>query len=301
MSATRGGFSAMARACAAVCAVTVAGCGSTLTSNTPRTATEQLLISDAIDRTVEAIDFSPLKDQTVFFDDAKLGEVIDKAYLLSSLRQHLLASGCVLKTNRDEAMYVVEARAGAVGTDNYELLLGVPALQVPQVGLGTPLPSAIPEIPCAKRREQRGVAKVAVFAYRRDTGEPVWQSGLAKNESTAKNVWVFGAGPFRRGTIYGDAKTKDHRTKHRGDVPDEGVMIARLGDEATFAGLHHEPSAPKTADSGVMQASATEPALDAAEAAATPPAESPPAEPKPAEPAPGGMPPAKPIEQAPKS
>jgi hypothetical protein len=269
----------------------LSGCGSTLTSNTPRTATEQLLVSDAIDRTVESIDFSPLKGESVFFDDAKLGEVVDKPYVLSSLRQHLLASGCELKAVREEATYVVEPRAGAVGTDNSELLFGVPALQVPQVAVATPLPTAIPEIPFAKRREQRGVAKISVFAYRRDTGEPVWQSGIAKNESTARNTWVLGAGPFRRGTIYDKSKTKEQRTKQRGEVPDEGVMMARLDEEATFAGLRPEAPAAKPADSGVMQASATEP-VDGAAA---------PAEPKAADDVPADMPGAKPIEEAPQS
>ena len=60
MTGNRGSYFAML--------VMLAGCGSTLTSNTPRTATEQLLISDAIDRTVESLDFSPLADETVFFD-----------------------------------------------------------------------------------------------------------------------------------------------------------------------------------------------------------------------------------------
>jgi hypothetical protein len=238
--------------------VTLAGCGSTLTSNTPRTATEQLLISDAIDRTVESLDFSPLAGETVFFDDAKLGEVTDKAYLLSSMRQHLLASGCVLKATREEATYVVEARAGAIGTDSYDVLFGVPALQMPQVAVVPALPAAIPEIPLAKRREQRGVAKVAVFAYRRDTGEPVWQSGMAKDESNAKNLWVFGAGPFRRGTIYGEPETRENRRKQRGQAPSEGVMVAGLADEATFAGLRHGDGAAPKQDEGVMQASAEE-------------------------------------------
>jgi hypothetical protein len=278
---------ALAAAVGAACFLT--GCGSTLTSNTPRTATEQLLISDAIDRTVEAIDFSPLRGETVFFDDAKLGEVTDKAYLLSSLRQHLLASGCVLKPTREEATYVVEARAGAIGTDSYDVLFGVPALQMPQVAVVPALPAAIPEIPLAKRREQRGVAKVAVFAYRRDTGEPVWQSGTAKDESNAKNLWVFGAGPFRRGTIYGEPPTRDNRRKRRAEAPDEGALVAGLGDEAVFPGLRDGEEAQPPDDGRVMQATATE-AVDGGDQFA---------EPTTTDVAPDGLPAARPISEAP--
>jgi hypothetical protein len=65
-----------------------------------------------------------------------------------------------------------------------------------------PVPAAIPEIPIAKRRDQRGIAKIAVFAYHRETGTPVWQSGVAHQESSSNDVWILGAGPFQRGTIY---------------------------------------------------------------------------------------------------
>jgi hypothetical protein len=161
---------------------------------------------------------------------------------------------------------------------------------MPQVAVAPALPAAIPEIPLAKRREQRGVAKIAVFAYRRDTGEPVWQSGLAKDESNAKNLWVFGAGPFRRGTIYGDPVTRENRQKRRGDVPHEGVLVAGLGDEAIFSGLRHDEETEAAPDGEVMQASATEPIEEAEESEAV--------EPTTTDFVPPGLPAARPIEEA---
>lgn len=212
------------------------GCGTTRTTNTQRTATEQLLISDAIDRAVQSIDFSKLSGQSVFFDDRHLYEAVDDGYLISSLRQHLLASGCILKDNREQAAFVVEPRAGAVGTDNDELLFGIPATNVPQLTLLSGLPSAIPEVPIIKRRHQRGVAKIAVFAYRRDTGEPAWQSGIATNESTANDVWFFGAGPFKKGTIH-KGTTYDDPKRY---LPNIGLasevtkQVVGIGQEAVF-------------------------------------------------------------------
>ncbi len=218
----------------------VCGCGTTRTSNTQRTATEQLLISDAIDRAVQEIDFSKLAGQSVFFDDRHLYKAVDDGYLISSLRQHLLASGCILKDNRDQAAYIIEPRAGAIGTDNDELLFGVPATNVPQLTLLSGLPSALPEIPIIKRHHQRGVAKIAVFAYRRETGEPAWQSGIATNESTANDVWFFGAGPFKKGTIHKGTSYAD--PKHY--LPDIGLasevtqQVVDIGQEAVFT---HRP------------------------------------------------------------
>jgi Family of unknown function (DUF6655) len=179
-----------------------AGCGITRSSDTARTATEQLLISDAIDRAVQSMNLRPLAGQTVYLDESKVTDVVDRNYYLSTLRQQLLANGCELREKREDADFVVEARAGAIGTDRNDLLFGVPSTTVPAIPLLQPVPAAIPEIPIAKRKDQRGIAKIAVFAYHRATGAPVWQSGIVRQESSANDVWILGAGPFQRGTIY---------------------------------------------------------------------------------------------------
>ncbi len=182
-------------------ALSLVGCGTTRSSDSMRTATEQLLISDAIDRAVQAIDFNPLAGQTVYVDDSRLKDVVDKDYLVSTLRQQMLASGCTLRDDRENADFIVEARAGAVGTDRNDLLFGIPATNVPQILPFQGVPAAIPEVPLAKRRDQRGVAKISMFAYHRVSGRPVWQSGMAARESSSNDVWFFGAGPFQYGSI----------------------------------------------------------------------------------------------------
>jgi hypothetical protein len=176
------------------------GCGTTRVTDTRRSATEQLLISNAIDRSVSQLDFRPLAGKPVFLDESHLDkESVDRGYLVSSLRQHLLASGCLLQEERGKADYVVEARSGGVGTDHHSLLVGVPQMTVPAVVPGQP--TNIPEIPFAKKSDQTGVAKVAVFAYNRRTGRPVFQSGVVQAMSTSADLWVLGAGPFQNGTI----------------------------------------------------------------------------------------------------
>jgi hypothetical protein len=183
-----------------------AGCGTTKWSDTSRTATEQLLISDSMDRAVARLDFRAVAGKKVFLDSSPLSGVIDSAYLTSLLRQHMLAQGCMLMDDRKEADYVVEVRAGAVGTDRREVVFGVPATNVPDVVPMHGVPSSIPEMTLAKKTEQRAVTKIAVFAYNRHTGRPIWQSGIVPVESKAKDIWLFGAGPFQRGTIYEGTK-----------------------------------------------------------------------------------------------
>jgi len=189
-----------------VCAVMSPGCGTTKWTDTKRTATEQLLISDAMDRAVSRLDFRAVAGKKVFLDATYIKGALDANYLISSLRQHMLASGCKVMDRRDAADYIVEVRAGVVGTDRRELLLGVPATKIPDMIPVPGVPSSVPEMPLAKKTEQRAVAKIAAFAYNCHTGRPVWQSGIVPIESTAKDIWVLGAGPFQRGNIYEGTK-----------------------------------------------------------------------------------------------
>jgi hypothetical protein len=196
----RGRFTQLLLA-AGVLAAGPAGCGTTRMTDTNRAATEMLLISQAVDGAVAKLDFSELAGKTVYLDVLALDGVVDRGYLASSLRQHLLAHGALLSEERNKATYVVEARTGALGTDRHTLLLGTPQVSLPSIMPG--VPTSIPEIALAKKSDQKGIAKVAVFAYNRQTGRALWQSGLVETTSSTKDTWLFGAGPFRRGTLHG--------------------------------------------------------------------------------------------------
>jgi len=183
------------------------GCGTT----TQRAGTEQLLMSDAVDLAISQIDFGPLAQQRIFLDSSFLQSVkgvgfVNAPYIISSLRQQLTAYGCLLQDNRDEADIIVEARVGALGTDGHEVIYGVPKNNLlssaSSVISNAPNIPAIPEISAARIDAQSGIAKMMVFAYDSDTREPIWQSGVARAESTSRNSWVLGAGPFQKGTVH---------------------------------------------------------------------------------------------------
>src|SRR5205823_7781722 len=59
----------------------------------------------------------------------------------------------------------------------------------------------IPEIPLIKKSHQQGVAKLALFAYDRASGNYVWNSGTILATASAKDVYIGGAGPIQSGTI----------------------------------------------------------------------------------------------------
>ena len=178
----------------------LAGCGTTRMTDSPRAATEMLLVSQAADNAVAQIDFSPLAGRTVFLDPSGVSDKdVDRGYLMSLVRQQLVAAGALIYDDKTRADYIVDLRAGALGTDRHSMLLGTPAVQLPTILPG--LPTNLPEIALMKKNDQRGVAKVAVFAYNRITGRALWQSGTVEAESRAKDTWLFGAGPFSRGSI----------------------------------------------------------------------------------------------------
>lgn len=173
------------------------GCGTTRYTDTPRAASEELLLTDAIDRSVEQIDFSPLSGRRVFLETQYIGTRPESGYLISSLRQQMAACGCRLAGSIEEAELVVEARVGSQSTNRHDSLLGIPATAVPPVLTGVPV--AIPELSLSKKTIQTGVSKVAVFAWWTSDGAIAWQSGVARQDSVLQNRWMLGLGPYSEG------------------------------------------------------------------------------------------------------
>lgn len=183
----------------AFAALTGVGCGTVKTSGTARTATEQLLLTNAWDSALQKVDFRQLAGVPVFLDTTNV-TAVDQGWVVSSLRQAMLTQGVLLRQKAEQSQWVVEARVGAYGTDEKNWLLGLPQTTVPQTITGMPA-GTIPKIPIAEKNDQRGVAKLALFAYDRASGQLVWRSGTMLAVATAKDVSVLGIGPIESGTI----------------------------------------------------------------------------------------------------
>lgn len=182
----------------------VPGCGTVKTSGTARTGTEQLLLTNAWDTALAKVDFRPLTGVPVYLDTTNV-TAVDQGWAVSSLRQALLTQGVLLRTKPEQAQWVVEARVGAFGTDSYNFLVGIPSTTVPATLPGIPM-GTIPEMSLLKKSHQEGVAKLALFAYDRASGQLVWTSGTSLATSSAKDLYVGGVGPIQGGTIRGGTK-----------------------------------------------------------------------------------------------
>lgn len=175
------------------------GCGTVKTTGTARTGTEQLLLTNAWDTALQKVDFRPLTGVPVYLDTTNVS-VVDQGWVVSSLKQALLTQGVLLRPKPEQAQWIVEARVGVYGTDSQNWLFGIPQTTVPQTITGMPS-GTIPEISLAKKTDQQGMAKLALFAYDRGSGQLVWNSGTMFSMSTAKDLYLGGIGPLQSGTI----------------------------------------------------------------------------------------------------
>lgn len=210
----------------------VCGCGATKSS----VATDQLLMSDAVDATVAQLDFSPLASRRVYLDVSflktqKTSILVDSDYAISSLRQQMMSDGVLLVETREEADLIAEARMGALGIDGHNVVYGLPASNVLSSAsnalTGSSMIPSIPELSVARREAKSGAAKLAVFAYDRQTRQPYWQSGIARSASNARDTWFLGIGPWQSGTIYNGTRFAGSKFTPPIEVP----SIAQPEDE----------------------------------------------------------------------
>src|SRR5437763_933360 len=94
--------------------LTAGGCGTMRVTDPQRTATEQFLMSQAVDRAVEKLAAAPLRDRKVYVDSAYLTgsreTSAEHLFLLGELRSRLLLSGVRLVNIRDQAQIILEVR-----------------------------------------------------------------------------------------------------------------------------------------------------------------------------------------------
>jgi len=174
------------------------GCATTSTSDTKRTGKEQLLISNAVDQSLDKINFESFQGAKVFLNEKYL-ESVDSKYIVGSVRHRVLNSNATIVDKPEKADYVLELRSGGVGTDNRDTFVGLPKLQVPG-----PVPVSIPEIRLWSRTQQTGIAKIGIVAIDTKSNQILGQGGTTLAKSDDTNTYVFGVGPWQSGSIHNE-------------------------------------------------------------------------------------------------
>ncbi|HEY9568175.1 MAG TPA: DUF6655 family protein [Thalassobaculum sp.] len=164
----------------AIIATVATGCSSVRRTTPERTATEQILLSRAVDRALERLEISLPPGTTVYMDPSRF-EAYDRGYAISALRDRLLVSGVHMVDVRDDAEVVVEIRSGALSTNENEALIGIPSFSLP-IPLAGDLKT--PELAVVKQTSRRGIAKIAFTAY--------WTSDGALADRTDPVIGISG-------------------------------------------------------------------------------------------------------------
>ena len=209
-----------------VLSIVSVGCTTARTSHTARTGLEQLLISGAIDQTLDKTPLPPLQGRKVFLEDKYLDSV-DKGYLLGSLRQRILNQGGQLTDKKEDSEVTIEVYAGAVGTDSTESFVGMPGLAIPG------MPIELPEVRLFEKSSQFGTAKLNLVAYATESGQLLFDSGQALARADESRWSVMGVGPFHRGSVPRELKRAN-----------EGLMGQAMGEIRHTASLGNSSDNP---------------------------------------------------------
>ncbi len=179
------------------------GCATMKHSDTARTGVEQLLISSAADKALDKVDLRPIAQAKVFLETKYL-DCVDKNYIIVSMRQRLMRSGCTLVEKVEDAQVVVEVASGGIGTDRNELFLGTSEIPLPP-----PSPVSIPRLALMERKRAIGTAKIAVLAYDAKTKAAVINNGFALARSDHRTTNLLGLGGINSGSVHQELASHD--------------------------------------------------------------------------------------------
>jgi hypothetical protein len=147
--------------------VLITGCTTTMReTQPPRTATEQLLISGAVDQAVARLPFNVPEGTKIWLDTSNFTGY-DAQYAISAIKEHLLKQGGWLVTDEQAADLIIEIRAGALSIDKKERFLGIPSFAFPIPLAGD---FKFPEIALFKQKSLQGIAKFALLGYDAKSG-----------------------------------------------------------------------------------------------------------------------------------
>ena len=154
---------------ALILAMLALGACTTVRETSPqRSATEQLLISTAVDRAIAQVRLK-IPSGTKVFVDAEQLDGSDGKYAAGEMKDRLLRNGANLVNDKGKADAIVEVRAGALSIDDKQTLIGIDSFDAPIPFAGQA--AKIPQIALYSDKVRQGVAKIAAFGYTTSDGK----------------------------------------------------------------------------------------------------------------------------------
>lgn len=218
--------------------ILLAAC-STMKQSTPaRTASEQLLISQAADSAAEQLMLKVDPERMAYLDTGNF-EGTDSKYAISAIKVSLMRQGIHLVNDKAKADTIIEIRSGALSIDQSETVVGTPSTNLAVL--------QVPELAVFKSETNEGVAKFAAFAYDAKSGELLSSAGPVygfsrrlDNQALSSISWGTGESIYGRpessdGILPGlptSAPTTSTTNTRPGDVKPGAVKAAPAASQA---------------------------------------------------------------------
>jgi hypothetical protein len=182
----------------AVCLLAIAGCSSFRETLPARSATEQVLLSTAVDRAVDGMDKNWMKGKSIYVDDSNL-DAYDSEYVVQRVRHAILVNRGELAPKLASAEVVLELASGSLSMDTGGFLIGVPSLEVPVPFGGSAL--TLPELYLFKHKSYVGKAKLLLNAVSTSTSGAAVEIPISYGLARRSFWWVLFVGPFESGDM----------------------------------------------------------------------------------------------------
>lgn len=170
-------------------AILFCSCAYTRNTTTPRTAVEQALLTESADRAVDRTFIPDLNENTFEIKDEGFN-VVEKQFLISSLKEKLLENNGRLNMGEGVSDLIIEPRANLSNIDDSKFLLGLPSIPIPVPGVGT---VESPEIALFGKDTQKGRSMISLWGVKSESGKLhfVSESPAVTRKYTRWTVLIF--------------------------------------------------------------------------------------------------------------
>ena len=164
-----------------LCVLNLSGCSPTYESTkTPRTPTEQLLLTQSLQRTLIEAEVPISPGQTVAVET--VGLTADQAFVTAFIEKWLAREGLDLPKDGKEAL-MARVTLDAFGTLQDSTFVGIPQI--------TTLVLAIPEIAFYKVQKQLGMTRLSIDFIEKQTGRLIRSTPIYEGDAYFNKYTVF--------------------------------------------------------------------------------------------------------------
>jgi hypothetical protein len=160
-------------------------CSMTPELKLPRTATQQVLATEAIDRALEQFEFPDVVGRRVAVYVGAPGDAVDGDYLRVAVQIALLEAHAIVVPLDDDPDLVLAVLVGAMGLDQAGRFFGIEGTA------GGFIPFTIPEVALYKKVRMEGFAKAEYALVDPHTGAVVHRSAPAQGDTWAEQTTLL--------------------------------------------------------------------------------------------------------------